>query len=53
MDAEKAQEDVTKHVHKKSINAAIEAAASLAEKAAAMAREVGWKMLTLSLTLTL
>ena len=33
-----------KHVHKKSINAAIEAAAALAEKAAALAREVGRKI---------
>jgi hypothetical protein len=43
VEAEKAEEDVQKHVHKKSILAAKEAAALLAEKAAALAREVETK----------
>ena len=42
-EAEKAEEDVEKHVHKKTILAAKETAALLAEKATALAREVETK----------
>ena len=42
-EAEKAEEDVAKHEHKKSILAAKETAALLEEKATALAREVETK----------